>query len=708
MKWNMKSINLASIVFLSAVSAFATSQDSLAKEQKSLLEKLDSLNDAVLGLKVNGSAKAGVVSSKASSDEFSDISPTRQSEAYTDVNFIITARPSSETEVRVEARLHKDWQSAYEENNNPVIGHWFSYDGLILNKHLAFNLGYMRVGYTPYTLFTPQPSLLQEPEIFAESRIEALSKRNLDTTSRRLLQGINADYHSGAVGIFDDIHAQASGARLRNIAKKNDQVFMDFDWSDRYMYGGRLGADVYGAHLGVNYVSVFDRRLSTSSHDLDLKDTIILDDNKIFSAELGFNSAKVLPDLPVTFGVFGEMAFSWWNADRRYSVTKSDTSYVIRKDAYPNADGGVDTIAYLAQNISSNNIVKTETYGDDNGLAFYIEPYVKGVLAGIDFQLKGCYLQNDKEFWSELASAPSYRNNTVVLNANALYSDDVYTALVSTIGMSSLENLYFQVYNSNPLNATNIMSSASANVLSGSLESGYMYSRLYNNYKNAHFYRNGYNADTQKRLEAEEVVALLDPSVNMALPYGLATPDRKGFAVQLDVNYNESVELNAEFSQYNQDAIDNTYMQYAVGLGVQVGRLLGLEQKILVQGSYDHAEEDAYFERSSDRIMAGFTAEIWGPFGILGGFSQVTKEYGNPMFVTANAAITKAEEMLLRVGPRIKIAPASYLSFQYGLLTDKVSFLRSGVDADGVTPVVAKDELSIDKSIIMADITVTF
>jgi hypothetical protein len=105
-------------------------------------------------------------------------------------------------------------------NNNPVIGHWFSYDGLILNKHLNFNLGYMRVGYTPLTISTPQPDLLQEPEILASHRVEALARRNLDTTDRRLLHGLNAEYNSGKIGVVDNVSMQITGARLRNVAKR--------------------------------------------------------------------------------------------------------------------------------------------------------------------------------------------------------------------------------------------------------------------------------------------------------------------------------------------------------------------------------------------------------------------------------------------------------------------------------------------------------
>jgi hypothetical protein len=263
------------------------------------------------------------------------------------------------------------------------------------------------------------------------------------------------------------------------------------------------------------------------------------------------------------------------------------------------------------------------------------------------------------------------------------------------------------VYNSNPLNVTNIMT-GQENVLSRTGENSMMYSQVYNNFKNAHFYRNGYHADTQKRLEAALANGLLDPSVNMALPYGIATPDRKGFSVSLDLSWNEAVELNGRFAQYSQDVIENTFTQYAVGLGIDAGRLLNLDRKLLVQGAYDHAEEDAYYKRKADKIIAGATLNVWGPLAVLAGYEMCTKEYGIPFAVTMTSSITKAEESLLRVGPRVKIAPASYVSLQYGLLTDKVQFNRTKLDEEGNPVGTVGDELSIDKTVLMADVTVTF
>lgn len=750
-----KKISLTSAILFAAASAFAEGE-SVEQQQTSLLQKLDSLNAAVLGLKLNGTLKAGGLTSMAKSDDFSDNSPTQENQGYTDANLVLTARPSSETQVTVQLRLHKDWQSAFDENNNPVIGHWFSYDGSILNKHLDFNLGYMRVGYTPYTLYTPQQELLQEPEIFAQKRVEALALRNLDTTSRRLMQGLNADFHSGNVGPLSDIHAQVTGARMRNAAKKTDQVFFDFDYSDRYFYGLRLGADAFGAHLGVNYTDVFDRTKSRQSRLLDGADTVYFEDNSVFSGEFGFDSKDLLKNSAFGFGLNGEFAMSKWTLSRDYLQNVNEKSYNLFEEYYNKVDptgvkhrDGDTTFVYISVIEKSKYQENSEDLADESGVAFYVEPFAKINVADIEGTLKVMYLQNDKKFWSEMASSPVYRGGSTVLNENALYKDGS-GALIDQFGMASLENMYFSVYNSNPLYAGNLMTSGSAgskNVLTYDDESGYMYSRLYNNYKNAHFYRNGYNADVLKKRElvgkdGQPVLFLIDPSSDMGLPMGIATPDRKGITANLDLSWKDAVELNVLFSMITAGASttgevdanglpvdkEDKITRYAAGLGVDVGRIAGLDRKIKIQGSYDHSEEDQSYKRKNDRIMAGLNVDVIGPLSFLAGYQMATREFGNENLF----AIRKAEESLLLVGPRVKIAPNSYLSVQYGLLTDKLSYTASetvtnkvpvldlttgtqALDAEGLPmfedqtqSVNVNKSLSIDKSIIAADVTVNF
>lgn len=699
---DMQTMAFKVVLFCSAVAAFAASDSSLVSRQTGLMEKLDSLNASVLGLRVNGTARGGMLSSKVSSDQMDDSATTRENQGYIDANLKLTAQPSSETKVRVELRLHKDWQSAYDEDLNPVIGHWFSYDGLILNKKLAFNLGYMRVGYTPLTLYTPQTVILQEPEIFAERRIQALEERNLDTTSNRLMQGLNIDYHQGQLGVLDDIHAQATGARMRNTAKKYDQVFFDFDWSDRYMLGGRLGASAYGADAGVNYVNVFDRRKSTRSHEMTPTDTIVYEDNSVLSFQLGYDSKGRLA-LPVNFGATGEFAMSHWNADEDYYKTVNKTAYSLSGGRYPDENGKIDTATlYVASKTTATTELETANIGSTDGNGWYIQPFVNGDIAGATFDAKLLYLKTDKDFWSEQASSPTYWGNSSILNAGTNYSATDSTLLTS-FRSGNLEDLYFSVYNTNVLQQGNLMSSATASVLSGNSESGFTYSRLYNNYKLGHFYRNGYDASTLKRYEAMSALYLMDPSVNMALPFGYATPDRNGFALNLNGGWNDFFDVNVRYAQYKEDEISNTLTQYAFGVGVDVAKIAGLGNTIKVQGSYEHNSENNYLERKTDRIVAGATVDVWGPFSLLAGYQGVTKKFGVPLAVSNFASVSKVQENLLLVGPRVKIAPASYLSLQYGLLKNSVSYIATASDGT-----VSSRKLDIDKNIFMGDVTVVF
>lgn len=712
----------ATALMFSATAAFAEADSSVATKQTSFLQKLDSLNKSILGLRLGGTAKAGALTSMATSDQFLDNSATQENQAFTDVNLKFLAQPSSETRLDVQVRLHKDWQSGVDENNNPVIGHWFSYDGKILNNHVDFNLGYMRVGYTPLTINTPQTEVLQEPEIFAEKRREALAQRNLDTTSRRLLHGLNVAYQSGSVGAVDNITAQLTGARLRNTAKKADQLFFDFDFSDRYLLGARAGVEAYGAHVGLNYVNAFDRKQTRRSKDLDDLDTIYYEKNQVFSADIAFDSKKVLPQLPITFGLNGEFAMSNWKVDRDYNYNGKKVSYRVGQAS----DASGKQFAYVKSSLEADPHYVNEEYLDLDGKSFYADVFAKGNISDVDFKVSAGYFQTDSNFWSEMASSPVYQGRSTILNTGALYTDSSYADLIlGTFGASSLENLYFSVYNSTTLQAGNLMTTGKKNILSefGSLESPNLFYRLDNNYKNGHFYRNGYTSNIAKKRELDPLT-VLDPSVGLALPLGMATPDRKGITAKADVNWADKVYFNARVNLVTQgnlpsfDAegnpitIENKFTEFAVGLGVDAGALAGLDRKILVQGSFSNGSEDSYLNRKVNRIVAGVTADVWGPISVLAGFQMYEKKFGDNGYTVAStdengaiiaaAAVTKVSEQLIMGGVRVKLAPISYLTVQYGMLKNDLDF-----NVAGLTGLVAK-QISISKNVILADVTVNF
>ena len=253
-------------------------------------------------------------------------------------------------------------------------------------------------------------------------------------------------------------------------------------------------------------------------------------------------------------------------------------------------------------------------------------------------------------------------------------------------------------------------------------ESEYLYSRLYNNYKDGHFYRNGYSATILKRREIESAMFVLDPTVSMAMPYGDVTPDRKGVKAAIDVNWNDILTFNARFDMLTQansptvsfDAAgnlvlgseENKFTRYAAGLGFDIGQLLSLDRKLLIQGSYDHSEESANLKRKADRIMGGATLNVWGPVSILGSMQMFNKTFGDAGYAIAGgfSYITESNETLALGGIRLRIAPASYLNLQGGALINEISYKS----IDVTTGAASQSKLSISKTVASADVTVNF
>ena len=62
----------ATALMFSATAAFAEADSSVATKQTSFLQKLDSLNKSILGLRLGGTAKAGALTSMVSSDQLLD------------------------------------------------------------------------------------------------------------------------------------------------------------------------------------------------------------------------------------------------------------------------------------------------------------------------------------------------------------------------------------------------------------------------------------------------------------------------------------------------------------------------------------------------------------------------------------------------------------------------------------------------------------
>jgi len=638
------------------------------------ISALDSIEENAVGFAVNGSAKGGILSSTLDSknleETFSEYS------AFNDFILSISARPSNETKATFDLRFHKDWQSAYREGINPPIIRWWSYDGNILDKKLKFNLGTMRIAYTPLTIYLPEPELIMEPEIFASLKKDAMEERYLDGTNRRLLQGLNAEYAISA-GMFDKIFLQGTVARLRKVADEADRIFFDFDPNkDRYSTAARVGIETNGIHFGVNDVYTFNRFSSAMLDQFSdsTKDAIVdYEKNNVLSFELNYDSKELLNG-PVSFGVGAEYALSDWShwqhkKVRADSVVVLDFTTINSIPSIVAPDGNTKVNYYPYYKIVApgykpfkHELSEIENQGSKGALLG--NAFVSYKEDPFEVKLSGHFLNTDKDFEAELAASPAYLPNPdlPILNSYAMEHN------LQLLRRNSLENMYYSLYYTLPLNlmtAVNGQQGSPSGLCKGINDRLYQAICLDNNYKLAHYYRNAYTQQTYTRLERDSIALRLDPAVNLALPYGYATPDRAGGDVDLNFVWNKAINVRGVFGMYSSETAD--YTRFGGGLEVDIARLVDLSKPLIISGSYEQNEEEisAQAGRKTDRIMAGFKIGIWRGLSLIGGFQQLNLENPYP-------GVNKIGELLTIGGPHVKISERAEFSLQGGLLSNSI------------------------------------
>jgi len=680
-------ITLLLSMFLSA--AFAAGADSLRAQ----LDSLNALDHSTPGVLLTGEFRSGVLSSALIKGDTTHTGI----DAATEADIEIQARPTKDTRVTAFFRIHQDWQKSHEEGVSPVLLDWLSYDGKAWDGRIDFNLGDMRIAYTPLTIYAPLLALPNEAEIFAARRRDAMAYRHLQNDGGRLLQGLNFEMHSGNTWFFDDLYLQGTLSRLRTQARKVDVNFFDYDDTDRILFAGRGGLALYGVSLGANYVYTFTREEplknlnnpvnvdpqlipSTDANDWSQSSPFLIEDISVFSATLGVDVAKIagLEGWKINLG--GEYAKSKYKTEHFYS--KSEYVTVNAWDgAYIEIDGKRQYIRFSRINpeITDDYIFsfKKEPGDELDGTAMLasLDVYTPSTLANAGLNLN--FIKNDKNFVNELAQNPVYYTPSNVLNAGA----------VDIIRASTLENLYFASYTNAPLTQYN---------LSGNSPQTPNTREQLNNGKKAHFLRSGFNNSLMTPAELRSISAILDPGVNMSLPFGLATPNRQGILLKLEGSLlGDKLGLNVFANKINQEQTETelaaSYLDAGGGGVVEIGKFFGLSQTIRLNGGCGITRETDGYERSVNRASAGLRAGIWRGLSVLGGMELINKDYGSALGL--GVPVT-GNELLWLAGPEYELSRGSYLNLQFGML--KYEFKEGDVVNN------------LDRTLITADVRVKF
>jgi hypothetical protein len=550
-----------------------------------------------------------------------------------------------------------------------------------------------------------------EPEIFSSLKKEAMEERYLDGTNRRLLQGLNLEFSTPA-GVFDNIFLQATLVRLRKTANLMDRISYDFDpQKDRFSVAGRMGAEAYGASLGVNGVYTFNRPKSSLKNKAlaanNVADVIVdYEENKVLSFDLGYNGKKLLSG-PVNFGVGLEYALSGWKHSQDEFKTR-EKEILVLSGTNPLIPSNTPSGALTQQGAVVGNYYLDYAYTTERDYEFSSiesQSYKSAILANafvtfnqnsFEAKLSGNFLSTDKNFESELAASPAYLPNLPILNSDANLNSSL-----EYFRTGSLENMYYSLYYSLPMNAITIVTGTKGmpSAIIGTqemLNSG----NLYNNYKFSQYYRNAYTQRTYTRLERGAMCsATLDHAVNLALPCGYATPDRKGGDADLSFAWNKAINVRAVFGKYSAETAN--YTRLGGGLEVNVARLAGLSKAAVISGSYEqNKEEEGLWNPQVDRIMAGFKVGIWRGLSLIGGMQQLVKEFKNPYVIAEDPevgviSVNKIGEVLAIGGPQIKISERAEFSLQGGLLSNSIEG-NNGI------------KLDLDKFIMSGSVTVEF
>jgi len=674
----MKKVALIPVLF--ATIAWAAS-DSVIVEQRTLLNNLQQMDFGNPGVLLTGEFRSNVGLFTLDRDD----SKNTEMQAATEADIELQARPTKETRATALFRVHQDWQKSHEEGVSPFLFDWLSFDGKAFDGIADFNMGDMSVKYTPLTIYTPVLNFSNEPELLALKRKDVMNYMHLKNDGGRLMQGLNFTLSSGAFSVFDNLYLQGTISRLRSQSKKFDQVFFDFDWTDRFLFAGRGGLGLFGVDLGASYVYTFTRENSLKNleeHFPSDKNPFLVEDNGVLSANLGIDIARLAGLEGYKLSLGAEYAKSNYKTKNFYAEKSLIKSY--QQDTSIIEVNGVQQIVWVIK--STNREVttfRTEDLPDIDGSA---------ILANLDFALPASvsnlelslkWVQNDKDFVSELAQSPVYYTPSAVLNASAV--DGL------RIAGTTLENLYFAKYTNDPLTIHNIAYDGGKPDEVNTL----------NNNKKAHFIRSGYKNGVLTPSELRSISPHeADPGVNLALPFGLATPDRSGFLMNLDwAILNNKLGLNGYANRVAQKEdiagfVAPVYLDVGGGANIEIGRFAGYSKPIQLNGGFGMAKETDGYERSATKASAGLRFGIWRGLSLLGAFEMVNKKYGKLFEVELGEAEVTGNELLWLAGPEIKISEGSYFNVQYGMLNYEY---KEG-----------NNSAKLDRSLITADVRIKF
>ncbi|MBN1128145.1 MAG: hypothetical protein JXA71_04130 [Chitinispirillaceae bacterium] len=465
----------------------AGTQDQSVQIQKTL--------DTILsktGISIGGEFKSQYFGAEIGGEGHDSTRRTNESNEFTSVDFDIKARPNDNVTGRVVFRMHQNWQNFFSDVSNPIFTRWLSIDGGALDL-FRFNVGDYRAQYSPLTLYTPEIDVMYEPYIFARQRELAMEESFIGNNDR-ILQGVNFGFDAEIAPLFDEFHYSLSAARLRtNETSIQNGSFIANLWESsrpfsNYFVGNNLGLTfLKGITLEGSLLTLFDHK--GSYHQSSLNDTVFADTAAQFTTILSgrpqVDIAKFLGNDALTLKIGAEVAASLDD-----SVWFDDSGRVI----------------HTVDSLGAPDTLYQGLFPDTTLLGKAIRLNVSAGFSPGDLWnigLDAAYIMNDHLFRNELAQSPSFLPARIMNLENDAANDSLrhYT---------TFDALYHSVFKFTPMALTN-------------------------RWAKAPFRKNSWTRTIYNQRELGMLLgnAGIDPSIELVMPFGPATPNRQGITADL-------------------------------------------------------------------------------------------------------------------------------------------------------------------------------
>lgn len=588
---------IITLISVGLVAGVYADQDKLDQIQKSL----DNIM-AKAGISFGGEFRSQYFASTISGDHLDSISNAnslRKSESneFTSVDFDIKARPNNYVSARVMFRMHQNWQNFFSDISNPIFSRWISIDGTPLDM-FRFNVGDFKEKYSPLTLYSPDIDILYEPYVFAQQRQVAMDEMFIGDNYRNL-QGVNLGFDAEVAPVFNEFHLGIIGSRLKNTETNIQNGSKIADWFEKsdvmskYFVGSNLDLTfLKGISLGGTYLFMFDHKGSYRGSDT-AADTLAKQTD-IISLRPGIDISKTF-NMPEFLQLKLNTEFAFTSVDSTSFDSVGLTTVI-------------DPVTKLPKQIADKKFSDTAIIGTAINIGATVGLTPSKIFGII---LHGSAISNDQNFRNVLAQTPSFVGERIMNIENDIDG--------SISHYSTFDALYHTVFKFCPSNSSNLY--AKSPFMKNSYYRGIMDENVLNS-----FLKSGY-----------------DPSVQLIMPLGPATPNRVGFNADLKLMLlNDGIEgtglislLNektAELDSVGKEFSKTDFTQFGGGLKIDLSKMISVfKYPFEFSGSYvlSSASNDA--NPVKNEITSGFTNlglryQFWKKTSLVGGFQLINNK----------------------------------------------------------------------------------